>query len=285
MTVWRRFSRRYDLGPTITILPIINTAGEIHVSLDLFDLTGKVALVTGSSRGLGNVIAQGLGRAGATVVLNGNHPERLDNAVQALNDAGIRTYGANFDVTDANQVNAQIARIEAEVGPVDVLFNNAGIQIRKSLENYDDADWQRLLNVNLTGAYLVSKAVVQRMIERRAGKIVNICSIQSELGRPSIAPYAATKGGLKMLTKGMATEWGKYNIQVNGLGPGYFVTEMTQPLVDDEQFDSWLRSRTPANRWGDPEELIGAAVFLASRASSYVNGHILYVDGGMLACV
>lgn len=255
------------------------------MSLDLFDLTGKVALVTGSSRGLGNVIAQGLGRAGATVVLNGNHPERLDNAVQALNDAGIRTYGANFDVTDANQVNAQIARIEAEVGPVDVLFNNAGIQIRKSLENYDDADWQRLLNVNLTGAYLVSKAVVQRMIERRAGKIVNICSIQSELGRPSIAPYAATKGGLKMLTKGMATEWGKYNIQVNGLGPGYFVTEMTQPLVDDEQFDSWLRSRTPANRWGDPEELIGAAIFLASRASSYVNGHILYVDGGMLACV
>jgi gluconate 5-dehydrogenase len=255
------------------------------VSLDLFDLTGKVALVTGSSRGLGYTIAEGLGRAGATVVLNGIQPERLDQSVKALKNSGLNVYGAAFDVTDSGQIQEQIAHIESEIGPVDILFNNAGIQIRKPLETFDEADWRRLFDVNLTGAYLVAKAVVQGMIERRSGKIINICSVQSELARPSIAPYTASKGGLKNLTKGMATDWGKYNIQVNGLGPGYFVTEMTQPLVNDEKFDSWLRGRTPANRWGDPEELIGAAVFLASKASSYVNGHILYVDGGMLACV
>lgn len=255
------------------------------MSLDLFDLTGKIALVTGSSRGLGYTIAEGLGRAGATVVLNGVNEERLNQSVAALKDMGINAHGAAFDVTDSERIQAQVARIEAEIGPVDILFNNAGIQIRKPLETFDEADWRRLFDVNLTGAYLVAKAVVPGMIERRAGKIINICSVQSELARPSIAPYTASKGGLKNLTKGMATDWGKYNIQVNGLGPGYFVTEMTQPLVDDEKFDSWLRGRTPANRWGEPQELIGAAIFLASRASSYVNGHILYVDGGMLACV
>jgi gluconate 5-dehydrogenase len=255
------------------------------VSLDLFDLTGKIALVTGSSRGLGYTIAEGLGRAGATVVLNGVNEERLNQSVAALKDMGINAHGAAFDVIDSERIQAQVARIEAEIGPVDILFNNAGIQIRKPLETFDEADWRRLFDVNLTGAYLVAKAVVPGMIERRAGKIINICSVQSELARPSIAPYTASKGGLKNLTKGMATDWGKYNIQVNGLGPGYFVTEMTQPLVDDEKFDSWLRGRTPANRWGEPQELIGAAIFLASRASSYVNGHILYVDGGMLACV
>lgn len=255
------------------------------MSLDLFDLTGKIALVTGSSRGLGYTIAEGLGRAGATVVLNGVNEERLNQSVAALKDMGINAHGAAFDVTDSERIQAQVARIEAEIGPVDILFNNAGIQIRKPLETFDEVDWRRLFDVNLTGAYLVAKAVVPGMIERRAGKIINICSVQSELARPSIAPYTASKGGLKNLTKGMATDWGKYNIQVNGLGPGYFVTEMTQPLVDDEKFDSWLRGRTPANRWGEPQELIGAAIFLASRASSYVNGHILYVDGGMLACV
>jgi gluconate 5-dehydrogenase len=253
--------------------------------VDIFDLTGKFALVTGSSRGLGYTIASGLGRAGATVVLNGVNTERLDSAVQGLQAQGIRAFAAAFDVTDAEQIQAKIDWIEAEIGPVDILFNNAGIQIRRPLEEFVDDDWQRLLDINLTGTYRVSKAVVHGMIARRCGKIINICSIQSELGRPTISPYAATKGGLKMLTKGMATEWGKYNIQVNGLGPGYFATEMTQPLIDDEKFDSWLRSRTPANRWGNPEELVGAAVFLASKASSYVNGHILYVDGGMLACV
>jgi gluconate 5-dehydrogenase len=255
------------------------------VTLDLFDLTDKVALVTGSSRGLGCTLAEGLGRAGATVVLNGVNTERLDQSVKALAQAGIKAHGAAFDVTDAGQIQQQIARIEGEIGPVEILFNNAGIQIRKPLEHFDEADWRRIFDVNLTGAFLVAKAVAQGMIARRSGKIINICSIQSELARPTIAPYSATKGGLKMLTKGMATDWGKYNIQVNGLAPGYFVTEMTQPLVDDEKFDAWLRGRTPANRWGEPEELVGAAVFLASKASSYINGHILYVDGGMLACV
>lgn len=255
------------------------------MSLELFDLTGKVALVTGSSRGLGCTIAEGLGRAGATVILNGVNVERLEQSVTVLRQAGVKAHGAAFDVTDRAQIQAQISRVEAETGPVDILFNNAGIQIRKPLEAFEEADWRRLFDVNLTGALLVAQAVVPGMIARRAGKIINICSVQSELARPSIAPYAASKGGLKMLTKGMATDWGKYNIQVNGLGPGYFVTEMTQPLVDDEKFDAWLRGRTPANRWGTPEELIGAAVFLASKASSYVNGHILYVDGGMLACV
>lgn len=253
--------------------------------LDLFDLTGKVALVTGSSRGLGYTLAEGLGRAGATVVLNGVNAERLDQSVKALAQAGIKAHGAAFDVTDAGQIQQQIARIEGEIGPVEILFNNAGIQIRRPLEQFDEADWRRIFDVNLTGAFLVAKAVAQGMIARRSGKIINICSIQSELARPTIAPYSATKGGLKMLTKGMATDWGRYNIQVNGLAPGYFVTEMTQPLVDDEKFDAWLRGRTPANRWGEPEELVGAAVFLASKASSYINGHILYVDGGILACV
>lgn len=255
------------------------------MSIQLFDLTGKTALITGSSRGLGYTLAAGLGRAGAAVVLNGVNAERLTSAVESLQNEGLRAFGAAFDVTQSQQVTESIAWIEAEIGPIDILINNAGIQIRKPLEDFAEADWQRLLDVNLTGAFLVSKAVVQGMIARRAGKIINICSIQSELGRPTIAPYTAAKGGLKNLTKGMATEWGKYNIQTNGLGPGYFITEMTQPLAADEKFDTWLKSRTPAARWGDPEELIGAAVFLASAASSYVNGHILYVDGGMLACV
>jgi gluconate 5-dehydrogenase len=255
------------------------------VSLELFNLLGKVALVTGSSRGLGFTLAAGLGQAGATLVLNGINPERLERAVTSLRDAQIKAFAAAFDVTRADEIAEKIAWIEADVGPIDILVNNAGIQIRNPLENFKDEDWQKVLDTNLKGAYLVSKAVARGMIARQSGKIINICSVQSELGRPTISPYAASKGGLKMLTKGMATEWGKHNIQVNGLGPGYFATEMTRPLVEDEKFDAWLRSRTPANRWGDPEELVGPAVFLASKASNYVNGHILYVDGGMLACV
>lgn len=255
------------------------------MSWELFDLTGKIALITGSSRGLGYTLAGGLGRAGATVILNGVNPERLDSAVQTLRSSGVQAYGAAFDITQAQEIQAQVARIEAELGPIDILVNNAGIQIRRPLEDFDERDWQRLLDVNLTGAFLTSKAVARGMIARRAGKIINICSIQSELGRPTITPYTAAKGGLKNLTRGMAAEWGRYNLQVNGLGPGYFITEMTQPLAADEKFDTWLKARTPAQRWGDPAELIGAAIFLASQASSYVNGHILYVDGGMLACV
>ncbi len=255
------------------------------MSTQLFDLSGKTALVTGSSRGLGYTIAGGLGRAGAAIVLNDIVGDRLDEAVKMMNDEGVATHGYLFDVTNPEETKAGVAQIEEEVGPIDILVNNAGIQIRAALEEFDEGDWDRIVKTNLTSVFLVSKYVAQRMIARKAGKIINIGSMQSELGRPSIAPYAATKGGVKMLVRGMATEWGKHNIQVNGIGPGYFITEMTQALVDDEKFNAWLCGRTPANRWGLPEELIGAAVFLASQASDYVNGHMLYVDGGMLACV
>lgn len=251
----------------------------------LFSLEGKTALVTGGSRGLGLAIAKGLSDAGATVVLNAVNAERLQETVEALRAEGRRAYGYAFDIAEPAEVARNVAAIEQEAGPVDILFNNAGIQVRHPLEEFPEEEWDRIMRVNLTGVFLVSKCVARGMIERRRGKIVHICSVQSELCRPTITPYAASKGGLKMLVRGMATEWGKHNIQVNGLGPGYFITDMTRPLVDDEQFNAWLCVRTPANRWGDPAELIGPAVFLASSASDYVNGHILYVDGGLLACV
>ncbi len=255
------------------------------MNLEMFSLKGKVALVTGSSRGLGFVMSRGLAEAGARVILNGRNEERLKKAVDELKRRNLDVAGYSFDVAKSNEVKDNIERIENEIGPIEILFNNAGIQIRSPFEEFDEDNWRELMNVNLTGPFLVSKYVAKSMIKRESGKIINICSMQSELGRATITPYACSKGGLKMMTKGMATEWGKYNIQVNGIGPGYFITEMTKPLADNEKFNSWLCSRTPANRWGKPEELIGAAVFLSSDASSYVNGQILYVDGGMLACV
>jgi gluconate 5-dehydrogenase len=255
------------------------------MSTDLFSLEGRIALITGSARGLGLTIAKGMGEAGAILVLNDVVEDRLTEAVKGLSDQGMRAMGYPFDITEPAPVAAGVAAIEREVGPIDILFNNAGIQIRHPLEEFPEEDWERIIRVNLTGMFLVSKHVARGMIQRRRGKIINMCSMQSELGRPTITPYAASKGGVKMLVRGMATEWGKYNIQVNGIGPGYFITEMTKPLVEDERFNAWLCGRTPANRWGDPSELVGAAVFLASKASDYVNGHILYVDGGMLACV
>ena len=202
-----------------------------------------------------------------------------------LRAEGRSAHGEAFDVTDAQAVTAAIARIEETVGPIDVLVNNAGMQDRRPLEEFPPDAWRALLEVNLTSAFLVAQAVAQRMIPRRRGKIINVCSLQSEVGRPGIAPYAAAKGGLKMLTKGMCADWGRHGIQVNGLGPGYFVTELTKPLRDDPEFDRWLRARTPAGRWGEPEELVGAAVFLAAPASDFVNGQILYVDGGLLAVI
>jgi len=255
------------------------------MSTKLFSLEGKVALITGSGQGLGLTIAKGMAEAGATIVLNDVVANRLEGAVKECKDAGLKASGYAFDITDSAAVATNVAAIEQEVGPIDILFNNAGIQIRHPLEEFPDEDWDRIIRVNLTSMFLVGKQVAQGMIERKRGKIINMCSMQSELGRPTITPYAATKGAVKMLVRGMATEWGKYNIQTNGIGPGYFITEMTQKLVDDEKFNAWLCGRTPANRWGDPSELVGAAVFLASKASDYVNGHILYVDGGMLACV
>lgn len=251
----------------------------------MFDLSNKVALITGSSQGLGLVLAKGLGQAGATVVLNGRDEKKLANAVSGLKQQGLAAYGSPFDVRDEAAIQRQVDLIEKEIGPIDILVNNAGIQIRAPLHEFEAEDWRKIIEVNLTGAFLTSKSVAKGMIKRRAGKIINICSIQSELARPTIAPYTASKGGLRNLTRGMATDWGKFNIQANGIAPGYFKTEMTKRLYEDKDFNAWLCGRTPANRWGNPEELIGAAVFLASRASDYVNGQIIYVDGGMSVCV
>jgi gluconate 5-dehydrogenase len=252
---------------------------------ELFDLSQRKALITGSARGLGFVIARGMAQAGAAIILNDVVQDRLEGSVRVLREEGLNAFGYAFDITDPVAVAHNVETIEREVGPIDILMNNAGIQIRHPLEDFPEEDWEKILKINLTGVYLVSKYVARGMIARQRGKIINMCSMQSELGRPTITPYAASKGGVKMLVRGMATEWGKYNIQVNGIGPGYFITDMTRALVEDEKFNAWLCGRTPANRWGDPRELIGAAIFLASKASDYVNGHILYVDGGMLACV
>jgi gluconate 5-dehydrogenase len=255
------------------------------MSSSLFDLSGRTALLTGSSRGLGLALARGLARAGATVVLNARGAEALEKAVESLREEGLDAHSAAFDVTDPDAVEAAVAGVEASVAPIDVLVNNAGMQDRRPLETFPVEAWRRLLEVNLSSAFIVGQAVARQMIERGHGKIINICSLQSEVSRPGIAPYAATKGGLKMLTKGMCADWARHGIQVNGIGPGYFITELTKPLKEDAAFDQWLRDRTPAGRWGDPEELVGAAIFFAAPASDFVNGQILYVDGGVLAVI
>jgi len=253
--------------------------------IKLFTVEGRIALVTGSTGALGNTFTRGLALHGATVILNGRNQDKLNQKVRELKDEGFKAFGYVFDITKKEQVNHAVEKIENEIGPIDILVNNAGINLRAPLEDFRDRDWNEIIGINLTGAYFVSKAVAKSMIRRQSGKIINIGSVQSELGRATIAPYAASKGGIKMLTKGMAVDWAKYNIQVNGIGPGYFKTELTKPLYEDPEFDSWLCGRTPSNRWGDPEELIGALLFLSSDASSYVNGHMLYVDGGLLASV
>jgi gluconate 5-dehydrogenase len=252
---------------------------------DMFDLSGRLALVTGSSRGIGFSLARGLARSGAEVVLNARDSEALAAAAEEMRREGLRVHTRVFDVTVPEQVDAAIEEIEAGIGSIDILVNNVGTQHRAPLEEFPLEAWKRLLDTNLTAVFLVGKAVGRRMIKRRHGKIINILSMQSELARPGIAPYAATKGGVKMLTRSMCAEWARYGIQVNGIGPGYFVTPLTQVLKDDPAFDAWLCGRTPAGRWGDVEELVGAAVFLSSSASDYVNGQIIYVDGGLLAAI
>ena len=250
--------------------------------LKLFDLTGRMALVTGSSKGIGYAIAQALASAGASIVLNGRDINSLNRAQKALaDDHGITAHIAAFDVTDPEAVTAGVAAIERDIGPIEILFNNAGMQHRTPLQDFPIEAWHRITAVNLDSVFFVGQAVARHMIPRGHGKIINICSVQSELGRPGIAPYSATKGAVKMLTKGMAIDWGRHGLQVNGLGPGYFRTELNQALVDDPTFSSWLATRTPTGRWGEVEELGGAAIFLASDASSFINGHILYVDGGI----
>jgi len=248
-----------------------------------FDLSGRIALITGSSAGIGRALAFGLARAGATVVVNGRDAARVAATLDALRADGQTAHGAVFDVTDAAAVDAGVGRIESEVGPIRILVNNAGMQRRMPLEDYPLETWRELMRTNVDSMFIVGQAVARRMIPRRAGRIINICSVQSELGRPNIAPYTTSKGAVKMLTKGMAIDWGRHGIQVNGIGPGYFKTELNRALVDDEKFSAWLTGRTPLGRWGEVDELTGAAVFLASDAASFVTGHILYVDGGVTA--
>lgn len=240
-------------------------------------LEGKRILITGSSSGLGFELARGLARAGATIILNGRRPERLAAAVQKLKQDNACVSASCFDVTLEDEVRRGIA----EAGQIDVLINNAGIQRRGPLEQFSLAQWNEVLSANLTSCFLVAREVVRSMMVRRSGKIINICSLMSDFGRAGTAPYTASKGGLKMLTKAMCADWARYNIQINGIAPGYFITEMTKKLADNPEFDAWVKKRTPAGRWGDPAELVGVAIFLSSESSSFVNGQVLYVDGGM----
>lgn len=251
----------------------------------MFNLSGKTALVTGATQGLGMAIAKGLATAGARLVVNGNSSQqKLDAAVAVYRDHGFDATGYRFDVTDEGEVSTAVAKIESEFGSIDILVNNAGIVRRAPLLEMSLKDWELVVRTDLTSAFIVSKAVVPIMLKRQGGKVINICSLMSELGRDSVGAYAAAKGGLKMLTRNMATEWAQHNIQVNGIGPGYFATELTQDIREDgHPFNDFIVGRTPAGRWGKPEDLQGAAIFLASKASDFINGQIIYVDGGILA--
>jgi gluconate 5-dehydrogenase len=247
----------------------------------LFDLGGKRAIITGSSQGIGLALARGLAEHGAEVVLNGRNADKVNEAAAALSASGHTVHVSVFDVTDAVAVKDGIDEVERSIGAIDILINNAGMQFRSPLEDFPIDKWELLLRTNISSAFYTGQAVAKHMIARGHGKIVNIASVQSELARPGIAPYTATKGAIKNLTRGMCTDWAKYGLQVNAIAPGYFKTPLNQALVDNPEFSSWLEKRTPAARWGDVDELIGAAVFLSGKASSFVNGHTLYVDGGI----
>ncbi len=257
------------------------------MSTHLFDLQGKVALVTGSTHGLGMAMARGLGQAGATIIVNGNSSqEKIDRALERYKADGIKAYGYKFDVSKESEVSRAIDQIEEGVGAIDILINNAGIIKRTPLLEMEVSDFKEVIDIDLVSPFIVSKHVVKNMIPRRKGKVINICSMMSELGRNSVGAYAAAKGGLKMLTQNMATEWAKHDIQVNGIGPGYFATSQTEPIrVDGHPFNDFIINRTPAAKWGDPDDLAGAAIFLSSKASDFVNGQIVYVDGGILATI
>ncbi|MEJ5065075.1 SDR family oxidoreductase [Erwinia sp. MYb375] len=250
----------------------------------LFSLHGKTALITGSTRGLGLAYARGLAAAGASVIVNGTQPEHLQKALDTLASQGAQARGFLFNVADETAVEAMFSQLDQEQVAVDILINNAGIQFRKPMLELALSDWQRVLDINLTSAFIVSRAAATRMVARnQGGKIINIGSLTSEAARATVAPYTAAKGGIKLLTKSMAAEWAQYNIQTNGIGPGYILTDMNQALVENKEFDQWVRSSNPSGRWGLPEELIGTAVYLSSSASNYVNGQMIYVDGGWLA--
>lgn len=254
-------------------------------ALQLFNLNGRRALVTGSSRGLGRAIAEALGGAGAEIVLNSRDAEGLGVVVEAFLSQGIKASGVAFDVTNEESVGDAIAYCEAELGPIDILINNAGMQHRAPLEDFPTDRFDRLMTTNVHSVFLVSQVVARHMIPRQRGKIVNICSVLSTVSRPGIAPYAASKAAVANLTRGMATDWARYGLNVNGIAPGYFRTELNAALVADAGFNAWIEGRTPMGRWGEVSELGGAAIFLASDAASFVNGHILYVDGAFTATV
>jgi len=250
----------------------------------LFNLSGRTALITGSVRGIGFSLAEGLAAAGARILINGRQHAAVDEAVARLTAAGHAAEGCVFDVVDEAAVEAAFAALDARGIAVDILINNAGIQFRKPMVELEVADWQRVIDTNLTGAFIVARAAAKRMIARsQGGKIINIGSLTSEAARATVAPYTAAKGGIKMLTRAMAAEWAPHNIQANAIGPGYILTEMNTALIENAAFDAWVRASNPSGRWGNPDELAGTAVYLASTASNYVNGQIIYVDGGWLA--
>ena len=250
-----------------------------------FDLSGKRALVTGSSRGLGYAMAQALAEAGASIILNARDSVALGAAAQDLAAKGATVTAVAFDVTSRDSINDAITYIEDEIGPIDILVNNAGMQFRSSLEAFPPEKFDQVISTNLTSVFNVSQPVARYMIARGAGKIINVCSILSDLARPSVAPYAATKAAVANLTRGMAVDWARHGLNVNGIAPGYFATELNDALLKDDKFNAWIETRTPMGRWGQPHELGGAAVFLASEAARFVNGHILYVDGAFTATV
>ena len=250
----------------------------------LFDLTGRMALITGSTRGIGFALAQGLAEAGAAVIINSRQQDAVTQAVSKLQALGLNARGAVFDVADPAGVDAAFEGFDRDGLAIDILINNAGIQHRQPMLDLTLDDWNRVINTNLTAAFVVGRAAARRMVNRgNGGKIINIGSLTSEAGRATVAPYTVAKGGIKMLSKAMAAEWAQFNIQANSIGPGYILTDMNEALINNPSFDAWVKSSNPAQRWGRPEELVGTAIFLASGASSYVNGQIIYVDGGWLS--
>lgn len=252
----------------------------------LFDLSGKRAFVTGATHGLGMAMAKGLAEAGAELIINGTTPSRMENAVEEYELEGYKVHSFIFDVTDEKKAKEHVDKVEKEIGPINILINNAGIIKRIPLKDMDVEEYRKVIDVDLTGPFIMAKQVVRHMIPRNEGKIINICSMMTELGRDTVGAYAAAKGGLKMLTQSMATEWARYNIQANGIGPGYFATSQTEPIrKDGHPFNDFIINRTPAGRWGDPSDLAGTAVFLSSNASDFINGQIIYVDGGLLATI
>jgi gluconate 5-dehydrogenase len=253
------------------------------MSLKLFDLTGRTALITGSSRGLGRAFAEGLAAAGARVILNGVNAARLEQAAAELRDRGFDILTSAFDVTDESAIKAAFEGFDAAGVAIDILVNNAGIQFRKPMLELETADWQRVIDANLTSAFMIGREAARRMAARGHGKIINIGSVTSELARATVAPYTVAKGGIKMLTRAMAAEWGEKGIQSNAIGPGYMITDMNEALIANPEFDAWVKARTPMRRWGRPEELAGTVIYLASGASDYVSGQIIYADGGMIS--